>query len=159
MIQLKKGHEDLIFNSEHAATLPRISRASRLIASNATTAPDSQGSFWRTTTQDSKRYDDVAALESACEINLQVWDTPGQEIYRSLVKLYYRNVQGVVLVVSLDDSAHGITNQLASLDFWLEEMSQVSTDQKFTCILIANKADTLLMNSERGGLFHEAVIK
>ena len=61
-------------------------------------------------------------------MNLQVWDTPGQEIYRSLVKLYYRNVQGVVLVVSLDENSFGIAKQLASLDYWLEEMSQAAAE-------------------------------
>ena len=52
-------------------------------------------------------------------MNLQVWDTPGQEQFRSIVKMYYRNVQGVVLVVSLDDNSYGIAKQLASLDYWL----------------------------------------
>ena len=33
-----------------------------------------------------------------------MWDTPGQELYRSLIKIYYRNVQGVILVVSLEDA-------------------------------------------------------
>ena len=61
-------------------------------------------------------------------MNLQVWDTPGQEQFRSLVKLYYRNVQGVVLVVSLDDNSFGIAKQLASLDYWLDEMSQAAAE-------------------------------
>lgn len=38
------------------------------------------------------------------EVHLQLWDTPGQELYRSLIKIYYRNVQGVILVVSLEDA-------------------------------------------------------
>ena len=40
--------------------------------------------------------------EQQQEVHLQLWDTPGQEIYRSLVKIYFRNVQAVVLVVSLE---------------------------------------------------------
>ena len=38
------------------------------------------------------------------EVHLQLWDTPGRELYRSLIKIYYRNVQGVILVVSLEDA-------------------------------------------------------
>lgn len=100
------------------------------------------------------------APSAACEVNLQVWDTPGQEVYRSLVKLYYRNVQGVVLVVSLDDTADGLAKQLGSLDYWLEQMSQtIASEQNLAFILIANKADTLLTQSEKGRFEHEAVIK
>ena len=71
----------------------------------------------------------LKAPSAACEVNLQVWDTPGQEVYRSLVKLYYRNVQGVVLVVSLDDTADGLAKQLGSLDYWLEQMSQTTASE------------------------------
>ena len=60
------------------------------------------------------------------EVNLQLWDTPGQEIYRSLVKIYFRNVQAVVLVVSLENApdTERLTKQLASLDYWLEQLNE-----------------------------------
>ena len=61
-------------------------------------------------------------------MHLQLWDTPGQELYRSLVKIYYRNVQGVVLVVSLEDApdTRRIAHQLHNLEYWLDQLSQAS---------------------------------
>lgn len=35
---------------------------------------------------------DVTYIQEDTDVHLQVWDTPGQEVYRSLVKIYYRNV-------------------------------------------------------------------
>ena len=48
--QSKKGHEDQLVQSEHGAGLQRYSGNSHLMTSGATTAPESQASFWRTTT-------------------------------------------------------------------------------------------------------------
>ena len=44
---------------------------------------------------------EIQEEETVC---LQLWDTPGQETYRSLVKIYYRKVQAIVLVISLEDA-------------------------------------------------------
>ena len=91
------------------------------------------------------QFDDVAVLRTECDVNLQLWDTPGQEIYRSLVKIYYRNVQGVVLVVSLEEApdTEKLKKQLASLEYWMKELSEASacTDEQMTFILIGNKSD------------------
>ena len=46
----KKGHEEQLVHSEYAAGLQRNSMNSNLMTSGATTAPESQASFWRTTT-------------------------------------------------------------------------------------------------------------
>lgn len=66
-------------------------------------------------------------------------------MYRNLVKIYYRNVQGVVLVVSLEDAPDTarVRSQLESLDYWLEELNESSdcADDQMAFVLIANKAD------------------
>ena len=74
---------------------------------------------------------------------LQVWDTPGQEHYRSVVKIYYRNVQAVVLVVSHEDAPNSdsILHQLRNLEFWLKELSETCIDDQLGFILIGNKSD------------------
>ena len=55
-------------------------------------------------------------------MSLQLWDTPGQEQFRAVVKNYYRNVQGVVLVFSLEKAPQKeqISQQLKSMEYWLE---------------------------------------
>ena len=60
--------------------------------------------------------------EQELEVSLQLWDTPGQEQFRAVVKNYYRNVQGVVLVFSLEKAPQKeqISQQLKSMEYWLE---------------------------------------
>jgi len=36
------------------------------------------------------------------KLKLQIWDTAGQEKYRTITKTYYRNSQGVIVVFGLD---------------------------------------------------------
>ena len=79
------------------------------------------------------------------EIHLQLWDTPGQEIYRSLVKIYFRNVQAVVLVVSLENApdTERLTKQLTNLDYWIEQLNESieCSDDQMAFILLGNKSD------------------
>ena len=34
-------------------------------------------------------------------LNLMIWDTAGQEMYRSMIKMYYRGVHAAVIVYDL----------------------------------------------------------
>ena len=51
-------------------------------------------------------------------IKLNIWDTCGQEKYRSIGKVFYKGVNGVVFVYSINDrhSFEDIKN------FWIKEM-------------------------------------
>ena len=49
-------------------------------------------------------------------------------------------MQGVVLVVSLEDRVK-LAKQLASLDYWLDQISSSSAEKQMSFILSANKAD------------------
>lgn len=68
-------------------------------------------------------------------IKLQIWDTCGQEVYRSLIASFYRNSSLAIMVYSIDDE-----NSFNHLDSWLNEIkSQSSADIKV--FLIGNKVD------------------
>ena len=68
-------------------------------------------------------------------IKLQIWDTCGQEAYRSLITSFYRNSSLAVLVYSIDNR---ITYD--NIDSWLNEIkSQANPEIKI--ILIGNKTD------------------
>ena len=68
-------------------------------------------------------------------IKLQIWDTCGQEIYRSLISSFYKNSSLAMMVYQIDsmESFNNISN-------WLKEIkSQSSPDIKI--FLVGNKAD------------------
>lgn len=69
------------------------------------------------------------------KIKLQIWDTAGQESFRSITRSYYRGAAGALLVY--DITRRETFDHLAS---WLEEARQHSNEQ-MTIMLIGNKSD------------------
>ena len=68
-------------------------------------------------------------------IKLQIWDTCGQEAYRSLITSFYRNSSLAILVYSIDN-----VNSFNNIEAWLNEIkSQANPETKV--FLIGNKID------------------
>lgn len=68
-------------------------------------------------------------------IKLNIWDTAGQEKFRSVSKAYFRNAVGAVLVFAYNDR-----QSFDDLDSWLNDLQALCTPN--TCILlVGNKTD------------------
>ena len=68
-------------------------------------------------------------------IKLQIWDTCGQEIYKSLISNFYRNSSLAVLVYAIDNK-----ESFTHVENWLNDLkSQASEDVRI--FLVGNKAD------------------
>ena len=68
-------------------------------------------------------------------IKLQIWDTCGQEIYKSLISNFYRNSSLAVLVYSIDSK-----ESFEHVERWLDELkNQANPDIRI--FLVGNKAD------------------
>ena len=68
-------------------------------------------------------------------IKLQIWDTCGQEMYRSLISNFYRNASLAMMVYSIDSK-----ESFSHISTWLKEVKlQSHPDVKI--ILIGNKKD------------------
>ena len=68
-------------------------------------------------------------------IKLQIWDTCGQEIYKSLISNFYRNSSLAVLVYAIDNK-----ESFNHVETWLNDLkSQANPDVRI--FLIGNKAD------------------
>ena len=68
-------------------------------------------------------------------IKLQIWDTCGQEIYRSLISNYYRSASLAIIVYSIDRK-----DSFEDLDLWIKELKMNnSPDSKV--VLVGNKLD------------------
>ena len=69
------------------------------------------------------------------DIELQIWDTAGQEEYRALTKTYYRNSACVILVFD-------VTNKTSfeNLDLWLKDVHS-NTHEEVLVTIVANKSE------------------
>lgn len=84
------------------------------------------------------------------DIKLQIWDTAGQEAFRSITRSYYRNATGALLV-------YDITREetFQSLKRWLEEARR-NANENMVIMLIGNKSDLQhkrQVSRERGEAF------
>eukprot|EP01121_Diplochlamys_sp_Union-15-3_P021134 TRINITY_DN8453_c0_g1_i1.p1 TRINITY_DN8453_c0_g1~~TRINITY_DN8453_c0_g1_i1.p1 ORF type:complete len:213 (-),score=45.66 TRINITY_DN8453_c0_g1_i1:57-665(-) len=75
-------------------------------------------------------------LTSGKRINLTIWDTAGQEKFRSLTTSYYRGTQGIILVydITSEESFSHVFN-------WLEEVEIHSSNVDVVKVLVGNKLD------------------
>ena len=69
------------------------------------------------------------------QIKLQIWDTAGQESFRSITRSYYRGAAGALVVY--DITRRETFDHLAS---WLEDARQ-HANPNMTIMLIGNKTD------------------
>lgn len=73
-------------------------------------------------------------------IKLHIWDTCGQEIYRSVISNFYKNVSLAVLVYSISS-----LSSFNNIKMWVNEVKSNSSPQ-VKLILLGNKSD---LNQER----------
>ena len=68
--------------------------------------------------------------------NYAIWDTAGQEKYRSLNKIFVRDAQIIILVYSIIDRS-----SFKGLDYWLQYAKENKGDDDYILGLVANKSD------------------
>ena len=83
-------------------------------------------------------------------LNLEIWDTVGQEQYSAVNKIFIKNAQ-IALIV------YDITNKdsFNNLNFWLKEIND-NNSKKAICCVLSNKSDLYenqVVDSEEGKNF------
>ena len=75
-------------------------------------------------------------LSNGAMIKLHIWDTSGQERFRAMTNLYYRDAQVAILT-------YDITNEstFASIDFWIQELKYKVENENMILCLAGNKCD------------------
>ena len=68
-------------------------------------------------------------------IKLQIWDTCGQELYRSLITNFYRNASLAIMVYAINDRA-----TFENIEMWLREL-RTHSNPDAKVFLIGNKVD------------------
>lgn len=70
-------------------------------------------------------------------VKLNIWDTAGQEKFRSVSRAYFRNAVGAILVFALDDRS-----SFDGLEGWLNDIQTLALPNA-SIILVGNKSDLL----------------
>ena len=86
------------------------------------------------------------------QIKLQIWDTAGQENFRSITRSYYRGAIGALLVYDITkrETFNHLTN-------WLKEVNERS-NENMVIMLVGNKSDLKhkrVVSTEEGEAFAE----
>lgn len=75
-------------------------------------------------------------LKNGDTLKLHIWDTGGQEKFRSLANLYYKDSVAAILV-------YDVTNKesLDSLDYWVKELKENVDNTNYIISVAGNKCD------------------
>jgi len=74
-------------------------------------------------------------MEDGKIVKLQIWDTAGQDRFRSITKNYYKGANGIVVIFSVTDK-----RTFGNVKNWIHQI-KAEVDEKVTIILVGNKID------------------
>lgn len=75
-------------------------------------------------------------LKNGDTLKLHIWDTGGQEKFRSMASLYYKDAVAAILVYDVSNK-----ESLESLDYWVKELKENVDNNNFIISLAGNKCD------------------
>ena len=75
--------------------------------------------------------------DSNTSIRMDIWDTAGQEKFRSLTRQYYRDSQGAIIVFDITKK-----KTFDSLQTWIDDIKDYS-DKDIPIIIVGNKSDLI----------------
>mmetsp|Transcript_20964 Transcript_20964/g.9629 ORF Transcript_20964/g.9629 Transcript_20964/m.9629 type:complete len:92 (-) Transcript_20964:102-377(-) len=76
------------------------------------------------------------SLKDGRSLKLQIWDTAGQEKYRSLDTLYYQDASAAIITYDITD-----VSTFLSCEYWLGELKKQWEDEACVLVLCGNKND------------------
>ena len=75
-------------------------------------------------------------LNNGVSIKYHIWDTGGQERFRSMASLYYRDAVAAILTYDIANE-----KTFESLNYWVEELRSMCQQDKMVLCLAGNKCD------------------
>lgn len=75
-------------------------------------------------------------------MQVQVWDTAGQEQFHKITTSYYKGAQGIMLVYDVTDPS-----SLANIEYWIKNIKSHASDT-VQVALIGNKTDLRVVSSD-----------
>ena len=89
-------------------------------------------------------------IDSFTSVKITIWDTCGQEKYRSITKNYFNDADGIILIYDVCDR-----KSFENLDKWIRDIKENSNKGEISTILCGNKIDIKPRNTsyEEGNNF------
>ena len=75
-------------------------------------------------------------LSNGTIVKLHIWDTSGQERFRAMTNLYYRDAQVALLTYDITNEA-----SFTGIEFWIEELKYKVENENMILCLVGNKSD------------------
>ena len=75
-------------------------------------------------------------LDNGQKLLLHIWDTSGEERFRAMASLHYRDTQAALLVYDVTD-----VRTFQSLDYWVRELDEKVRDENMIVVMTGNKSD------------------
>ena len=75
-------------------------------------------------------------LSNGAMVKLHIWDTSGQERFRAMTNLYYRDAQVAILTYDITSES-----SFAGIEFWIEELKYKVENENMILCLVGNKCD------------------
>ncbi|CAD8075190.1 unnamed protein product [Paramecium sonneborni] len=87
-------------------------------------------------------YNSIDMVVKGQQLKIHLWDTAGEEKYKSLLSLYYRDANAAIIVYDITS-----TETFNSVQGWLKELDEKIQNNEMVLALVGNKCDCL--ESER----------
>ncbi len=78
----------------------------------------------------------ILVLKNGISLKLNIWDTSGQERFRTMIKLYYRDAEAAILVYDINNE-----KSLINLEYWIQELKNNVDTKNIIIAMAGNKCD------------------
>ena len=78
-------------------------------------------------------------LKNGSTLRINLWDTSGEEKFRSMLPIYFRNINGAILAYDIGDK-----KSFESVEYWLSVLDSHVKKENIVVYLVGNKKDLLL---------------
>ena len=75
-------------------------------------------------------------LQNGATVKFHIWDTTGQERFRAMTNLYYKDAQVAILTYDIKNE-----NSFSSIQFWINELKFKVENEDMLLFLVGNKCD------------------
>jgi len=76
------------------------------------------------------------SLKNGGSLKINLWDTSGEEKFRTLLPIYFRNINGALLIYDIKDK-----KSFESIEYWLSVLDGYARKESIVLYLVGNKND------------------